>query len=59
MALAALKNELDTWYAALEAYDCDDFNGALSLFEVNVLTFAVQSLCSVKISSKFLIISRL
>ncbi|KAE9406617.1 TPR-like protein, partial [Gymnopus androsaceus JB14] len=33
MALAALKNELDIWHAALEAYDSKDFNGALGLFE--------------------------
>lgn len=44
MALAALKDELDIWHAALEAYDSEDFNGALGLFEVIVLTFAVQSL---------------
>ena len=34
MALAALKEELDAWDAALEAYDSGDVPGALNIFEV-------------------------
>jgi hypothetical protein len=34
MALAALKQELEVWDSALEAYDSKDYDGALSIFEV-------------------------
>lgn len=61
MALAALKDELVIWDAALEAFISDDFDGALGLFEVTT-SFQRQNLyilTSAVIFRKFQIISRL
>ena len=41
----SLKAELDTWAAALQAYDEEDFERALELFEVSLFLCDTYSSC--------------
>jgi hypothetical protein len=47
----SLKAELETWAAALKAYDEEDFEKALDLFEVSIARIALAPLAHPKITS--------